>query len=378
MIPNQRQLFDIPEEITYLNCAFTSPLMLPAKNAGLEALEEKRHPWTITPQTFSDRAAVVRGKFAELIEANSADVAIIPSVSYGTSLAARNVSVEKNQTIVVLEDQFPSHVYPWRNLAAERGAEVVTVARPHDSHWTPAVMEAIDDRTALAAMPNCHWTDGTVVDLKAVGKNAENTGRLWWSTRPSPWARCRSPLKMYSPTSWWLLPTSGFWVRIVSVFATWRPNGRTARPWKKTGSTGPVRKILPAWWTIRMAINQAPDGTIWAKSVILFWLQWPRRPLTRILTWGVYNIASTLKKRTDDIARRAIGMGLTTAPDHARAPHMLGLTIPGGMDPEFPKKLAERKVYVSVRGSSIRVSPHLYNTDDDVARLFEVFEEVLS
>jgi hypothetical protein len=52
MLPNQRHLFDIPADVSYLNCAYMSPLMKPALDAGIAGLARKAHPWELTPETF--------------------------------------------------------------------------------------------------------------------------------------------------------------------------------------------------------------------------------------------------------------------------------------------------------------------------------------
>ncbi len=49
MIPCQRHLFDIPDRVAYLNCAYMSPLMKPALAAGEAGLARKTHPWELTP-----------------------------------------------------------------------------------------------------------------------------------------------------------------------------------------------------------------------------------------------------------------------------------------------------------------------------------------
>ena len=66
---------------------------------------------------------------------------------------------KRGQRIVTLADQFPSNVYAWRELAAREGGEVVAVERPSQDDWTGAVLEAIDERTAIAALPHNHWAD---------------------------------------------------------------------------------------------------------------------------------------------------------------------------------------------------------------------------
>ena len=52
MLPCQRHLFDIPDDVAYLNCAYMSPLMKPVIEAGTAGLARKAHPWELTPDKF--------------------------------------------------------------------------------------------------------------------------------------------------------------------------------------------------------------------------------------------------------------------------------------------------------------------------------------
>ncbi|MGA9260456.1 MAG: hypothetical protein WBV95_00670, partial [Desulfobacterales bacterium] len=111
MIPSQRELFAIPQDVAYFNCAYTAPLLHSAAEAGKAALKSKAEPWTITSGHFFTTMEENRRLFAELIGGTPDSIAIIPAVSYGVALAAKNLPVEKGQTILLLQDQFPSHVY---------------------------------------------------------------------------------------------------------------------------------------------------------------------------------------------------------------------------------------------------------------------------
>ena len=69
------------------------------------------------------------------------------------------------------------------------------------------------------------------------------------------------------------------------------------------------------------------------------------------------------------IADRVRALGLQTSSDSLRAGHFLGVRFPGGVPEDLLSVLARNRVHVSVRGDSMRVTPHLYNDDDDVERL---------
>ena len=159
-IPSQRHLFDIPDDIFYLNCAFWSPFLKEAREAGIRGIDKKLSPWERGSQEFFDEAEEARQLFAETVGALTDAVAIIPSASYGLTIASENLPIQKGQKIVLLEEQFPSNVYPWREKAKQSGAVIETLPRPKDLDWTTVLWNAIDEQTAVVTVPHGHWMDG--------------------------------------------------------------------------------------------------------------------------------------------------------------------------------------------------------------------------
>ena len=86
----QRDLFDIPENTVFLNCAYMSPLLRQSCAAGIEGLRRKSHPWEITPPDFFATAELVRESAGALLQSSPDNIALIPSASYGIAAAARN------------------------------------------------------------------------------------------------------------------------------------------------------------------------------------------------------------------------------------------------------------------------------------------------
>ena len=99
--------------------------------------------------------------------------------------------------------------------------------------------------------------------------------------------------------------------------------------------------------------------------------------IRQILEWGVDNVCETIEFIADRIVEQLRPLGLTALPKSERAPHYLGMQMESGLPPDLLPRLAKRKVYVSVRGSSIRITPHLYNTGADIDRLVEALQAVL-
>ena len=129
VIPCQRHLFDLPDEVANLNCAYMSPLLKRAAAAGAEAIVRKCRPWTISPDDFFADSERARRLFATLLGAAADDIALVPAASYGLAIAAANLRCPPAARILLLAEQFPSNVYTWRELAQRGGGEVARTGR---------------------------------------------------------------------------------------------------------------------------------------------------------------------------------------------------------------------------------------------------------
>ena len=376
-IPSQRHLFDLPDDVAYLNCAYMAPLMHPVVEAGLHGVRRKARPWEIAAPDFFSGPADARSLFARIVNARAEDVAIVPAASYGMATAARNLPIRSGQTIVLLADQFPSNLYPWRAAAARAGAEIVTVDAP-DGDLNAAVLAAIDERTAVAALPHCRWTDGALLDLEAIGERVRAAGGALAldltqsaGALPIDMAKVRPAYAASACYKWLMGPyTLGF------LYV--HPDHQDGEPieygWSPRAGSEDFARLVDyrdeyAPGARRYDMGEMSNFHLMPMAVAA---------LEQILAWGVDDIAATLTARTAAIAERARAIGLDSQPAERRAGHFLGLRFPDGVPPGLLDALAREKVYVSVRGSSVRVTPHLYNTDADVERLFAALEPVLA
>jgi selenocysteine lyase/cysteine desulfurase len=93
------------------------------------------------------------------------------------------------------------------------------------------------------------------------------------------------------------------------------------------------------------------------------------RAMKQLLEWDVARISETVGMLNRQLAEAAANLGFSAPAEPLRAPHYLALRRKGTISKELPEMLAREKVFVSVRGSSIRVTPHVYNTVEDCDRL---------
>lgn len=376
-LTNQRSLFDIPEAVAYLNCAYMSPLPNASRAAGEAAVARKSQPWKITAPDFYTESETARSLFAELIGGDTDGVAIIPSASYGVGIAAANIPVARGQTIIVLEDQFPSNVYPWRDLAARTGATIVTVSRPSDFDWTSALLAHIDERTAVVASPHCHWTDGSLIDLARIGERVRQVGAALvvdgaQSVGAHPLlVQDVQPDFLVAVTYKWLLgPYScGF----LYAAPRWRAGVPLESNWITRENSEDFSGLVQYRDTFQPGARRYDMG----ERANFALLPIAVASLRQILAWQVDEIAATLRALTAYIEDKARRIGLDPVPDARRVGHLIGLRSPTALPPDLSKQLEAEGVFVSLRGNAIRVSPHLYNTREECDRLFQGLARVL-
>ena len=371
LLPSQRSLFEIPDDVTWLNCAYMSPQLRSVRAAGEAALGRKAQPWRIRPDDFFAETEALRGLFARLIHADAEGVALVPSVSYGMGVVAANLRARPGQRLLVLADEFPSNLYPWREVARRSEATVFTVARPADGHWTRAVLDAMDERTALVAVPHCHWTDGTAVDLAQVSARARQVGALLAVDATQSLGALPLDVEQVQPDylvaagyKWLMGPYSLGYLYVA-------PQHRGGQPlehnWIARLGSEDFSRLVDYRDEFQAGARRFDVGERSNFQLVPMAVA----ALGQLLEWGVDSIQETVRELTRRAARGAQALGLEVPAEAYRAGHLLGLRRPGGYPADVPAKLAARQVYVSVRGDNLRVSPHLYNTPADVDRLLE-------
>ena len=178
--------------VVYFNNAGRTPLLRTSVIAGRAAVESKARPWRLVDQHAETER--IRELFSDIIGSPSGgrDVAICPSTSCSLSVVARHFGRDgralicRGSHVVVLESQMASNVMPWQSACRAAGATLTVVARPDDYDWGGALIAAFatiaaaGERVGVLALPQCHWCDGSVVDIAAAA--AEMRAR-WGSER---------------------------------------------------------------------------------------------------------------------------------------------------------------------------------------------------
>lgn len=383
-LSRQTHGFHIPAGVHYLNCAFMSPLLREVEEAGIEGMRRKRTPFETAPRDFFEDSDRLRDAFASLIGAPDPErVAIVPSVSYGITTVARNLNPPRGSNVVILAEQFPSNVYPWRRLADERELVLRTVEAPvtagsRGAAWNEALLAAIDSSTSVVAVPLYHWMDGTRFDLEEVGKRARELGAALVIDGTQSVGAVPFDLSAVQPDAlvcagykWLLGPYSLGLAWYGSRFDGGVPLEET---WTSRPDSDDFRRIGDYRNDYRPGAARYDVGE--RSNFILVPMQ--LAAIRRILAWSPEAIQEYCRSITRDALTEAVSLGVTVEDEMWRGNHLFGLRLPAGVDPaRLGPELEARSISVSLRGSAIRVAPHVYNGEEDLNTLVEAIRVTL-
>jgi selenocysteine lyase/cysteine desulfurase len=378
-LPSQRTLFDIPDDVAHFNCASNSPQLNAARERLLAGARAKSHPWNRAPKDFFDDAETIRRLAAEIFGGDIEGYAVVPAASYGLSTAARAIEpqLQAGDEILVIAEEFPSNVLPWKRTAKETGATLVTVPTPDDVDWTQAILYRIGARTKVVSVSPCHWTNGVAIDLRLIGKACRAAGSILVVDATQTLGAMPLPLTEIAPDFLvaagykWLLCPYGFGLLYVSErFRGARPLEESWLARDNAEDFTALVKYSDAYMSgaRRFDVGEKCTPTILPGAIAA---------LEQIKSWGVGNVAESLAAINSRIAARLEALGFSVARESLRCPHMFGAQVPSGSTMNFVAELATRKIYISQRGSSLRFAPHLHVNASDVERLLGAVEALV-
>jgi selenocysteine lyase/cysteine desulfurase len=374
MLACQRDLFAIERDIVYLNAASYSPLPLAVQAAGERGVADKVRPWRRSPQAADRLVEETRQAAARLIGASADDIAIVGAASYGVATARANLRLAPGSRILLLEGEHSSLMLGWGSHARATGARLDIVARPEDGDWTSAVLERIVQPGApvgIAALTPVHWTDGSILDLTRIAPELRRQGAAFMidatqtaSVMPLDVALLQPDFLVF-PAYKWLLGPYGI------AFLYVAPSWQSGRPLEEHASN---RKGYDS--ASRMPVAELPflDGARRfdrGERDSFITIPMAQAGLKLIGEWGIARIAARLRMLTDLLAEGLTALGIGVPPRHLRSPHILGFRPPGGGTAQAAGEMESAGIFTSVRQGFLRLSPHVYNDEEDVGRFID-------
>lgn len=380
MLPCQRDLFDIPRDVCFLNAAAWSPLPLAVQEAGRLGVARKGQPWKLDADFMAKQYERARRAAAALIGADAVDIALIPSVGYGVSTAGKVMSLPRGSRVLVLQDDHTSPVLEWMSRAEQGGFTVEQVKQPGDGDWTSAVLEAMARKDAaplsLVSISSVHWSDGGAIDLPRIAEAARQAGAAFLVDATHDAGVRRIDVKtldpdfLIFPTYKWVLGPYG---RAFLYVAKRHQNGVPLE------QTAPARKGVAAEQKVYFRDLSYADGARrydMGERDHFITLEMAAVGMEMMAGWGNDPIVARLAMLTDRLADGLANCGVRVIDRKLRAPHLLCLQFPKGMADDLPQKLTAENVYAAPRLGRLRISPHVYNDEQDVDRFVDVFKKV--
>ena len=384
----QKPLFALPEGETWLNNAYMGAMPCAVLEAGHRAVDLRALPATITPGDFFAPAERVRGLCAALVRADPEQVALVPTVAAGMAVVAANLSPRAGQNVVMLGDQFPSNVYPWRRWR-EQGVTLRPVAAPlgdaHDpagwrrrcSAWHGALEAAIDRDTVLVALEPAHWTDGTRFDLDRLARRARAVGAALVVDATQVAGVMPLDVGAFQPDA---LVVHGYKSMLANyglgfaVFGERLADGcPTDESWLMRRGSEDFARLVDYQDDYAPGMRRYDTSTR-SNPILIGMLEAACRLLA---DWQPARIEDYLRRIARPAVERLRADGFGVADEDLRAANLFGIALPPGLAPEAVRQaLAARHIHVSVRGSAVRVSPHVCNDEADLLRLAEALAEI--
>lgn len=384
MLENQRQLFDIPANINYFNIASYSPSFKAVEEAGIKAVKDKSHPYRIQTNHFFEPTEKVKRLFAQLIDGDNFErVVTIPSASYGMATVANNIVLKETDEVLLIEDQFPSNYYIWEKLTNKYEAKLKIISQPNTKEncgkkWNQNILDAINKNTALVAMGNVHWSNGTLFDLKKIKeKTLENNSLLIIDGSQSVGALPFS-VKEIQPDAlicagykWLFGPYGCGYAYYGSYFDDGNP---IEENWINRTNSEDFSKLTEYSSDYKPFANRYSPG----EAASFIYMQMQIAALQQLIEWTPTAIQEYCKMTTRIFVEKLRAKGCYIENDEDRSHHMFGIELPNHIDTEKLKQLfQEENIFVSFRGKYLRISCHLYNTDEDFETLYNCISEFL-
>jgi len=354
---NQRHLFSLPESVHYLNCATM---------ALFDTIEE------------------VKSKFSQLINCPDAQrIAVMPSVSYGMATVVKTLLKkrwpETKKKVVVVGAEFPSDVYAWEELVEQSDVFIQTVeALPTTENkckqWNEALISAIDSETLLICISPTHWTDGTQFHLKAIKETCIKHEVLLIIDGTQHVGACPFDVREIEPDfmivaayKWLLGPYSSALAYCGEYFDDGVALEQT---WSARKNSNEFKNLVNYQNELR------PKAFKYNVGEFSNFINLPMiaAGLDHLLEWTPANIESYASSLGQQLIEPLRAAEYWIEDEAFRGKHMFGIQAPPRVNVnDLKKELLKNQVYVSYRGSAIRLSINVWNTSHDI----EVFKDIL-
>jgi len=363
-----RKHFPILQFCTFLNHAATSPYSAPVAEAMHQFIDQLVQG-ELPPGFVDERVALARNLAAQLVRATPGEIVMTSNTSHGLNIVANGLNWQPGDNVVIPETEFPANVYPWRNLA-RRGVEIRLVPVRDNRILVDDVAARCDAHTRLVAVSFVEFCTGYRNDLAALGEmcrerniplcvdGIQGLGALDLdvNTVPLDFLATGAAKWLMGPVGVGFLYLRQPWIEKLDL---------TMAGWRGVQEPDDYFRYDSPW---ALDARRFEIGSLNLLGVIGL-----AASLKMLLEIGLPNIEKCVLDLTWFLIEGLKRRGYQVISPHATPAERSGIVSfyhehhPTG---ELFARLKAARVIVSQRGPYIRVSPHFYNTLDDLEHLF--------
>lgn len=376
----QKQKFILTGKKSYLNCAYMSPMLKKVEKAGIAGLKIKRAPNKLMPNDFFTGVSDLKRHFATLINLKEHErIALAPSVSYGLANVTNNIKLKSKNNVVLLGNQFPSNVYPWMSLTKKYNADLVFVDKPNKEKgcgetWNKNILKKINKNTKVVSMGMVHWADGTIFDLEKIREKTREVGALLiidgtQSVGAMPFdIQKTQPDALVCAAYKWLMGPYG------SAVCYFGENFDEGSPIEESWINRKGSEDFSQLINYQEEYAKGARKFSMGQQSSFINVSMLTAAIKQLNSWGIENIYKYTESITDSCFEILDRDRVWFEEKKYRAPHLFGLRPKKNLK-KILKKIKEKNIYISLRGDSIRVSPSVYNTKQEIERLFKCISQ---
>lgn len=375
----ERDDFPAAADYTYLNAASVALMPRPVGQAVLEWQEELAIRGTVR---FDEEAETrvfeeLRRAAARLLGARPDEIAVSSSATEALCSLAWALSPGEGQNVVSADIEFPSVVYPWVRVSHETGCQV-RLAKGHDGSVDPEeIICLIDDCTAVVCLSHVEYVTGQRLDMAALAQVAHERGALLIVDATQSAGALRIDVKAWGVDALvtasykWLCGPFGAGVLYLApeLYQRLEPG---LVGWRSTAVPFDFRAPEIDW---------APTARRFEFSTMAYGSAiGMARAIDYLLGIGIEEIWAHNLYLADRLweGLESLGAQILSPRKAEERTSIITARFPGHDQAEVARRLTEERVIISHRMGSVRFSPHLYNTEEDIERTLEVLERVLA
>jgi cysteine desulfurase / selenocysteine lyase len=364
-------------DTTYLNNASIGPIPERTRRAIDEFTAKRTAPHLLPDRELFSGLAAARLGVAQIINADPSEIALATNTSWGLNLAARALPLKQGDVVLISDKEFPANVYPWLMLR-DQGI-TVEMARCRPEGWPDEdflLQRLRDPRVRVLAVSFVQFSNGYRADLQRLGAACRDNGTYLvvdgiQGVGNSVLDVTQTPVDILAcgGQKWLLSPWgSGFVYVRKALVAQLEP---TITGWMAFEGTDDFSRLTEYNPTFRSDARRFEMITLPYQDFVGMTLS-----LGLLLEIGVRDIAEVTRAAHEPVVRWAQehDVRISSPLDERHRSAILCIAPPKPVEAYHGMKRA--RVVCSLREGSIRLSPHCYNTVEEMEKVIEVLEDL--